>query len=369
MAVAITINPNATFASQLGGITVRLDSTNAWTGVNSWSGVSSFTGASGLSVTGPLNVLGGINGDDGSFRNVLDNGDFTVAQRGVTGALSGTTGTYPSLDCWSAYSNNVSATGTLSQVAGGPVGRYYASLARTVGNAVAAQYVIGQVCDSFRSVALAGRVALLSFWGKAGATYSGGSLTIRVESGTGIDQSYYNMILSQWTGQTELLSASQAITTTWTRYTFPITVPANCTQLGFRIFFNSSGTAGMDDSLNLAGVQLEPGSIATDFEFLPPALQLANCKRRYQIVAVKLLAGAANINSFGGAYSRTALPITMRATPTATITALDNGSGWVGSTTVLNSSLNPNYCDFWAAAVQTSAGAYNNIQVTLSADL
>jgi hypothetical protein len=87
---------------------------------------------------------------------------------------------------------------------------------------------------------------------------------------------------SLWTGQSNLINfTTQAITTTWTRYTFTVSVASTATQIGFQLGYTPSGTAGASDFVDITGVQIEQGSVATPFERRQYGQELLLCQRYY----------------------------------------------------------------------------------------
>jgi hypothetical protein len=166
-------------------------------------------------------------------------------------------------------------------------------------------------------------VVTFSFWAKKGANYSGGNLTVQVESGTGTDQSAANLLAGSWTGQAHVVNTTQALTTTMTRYQFTGTVPGGCTQLGVMLQWTPTGTAGADDSITVNGVQLEDGRAPRPFEHRDIEVETEICQRYYY-----RLTEANGLNVCTGAPTGTntqgyslPLPVLMRAAPTVTVTA------------------------------------------------
>ena len=220
-------------------------------------------------------VFGG--GQFAALRNAIINGAMGISQQNGTSSVALTTSvSYGSCDRWAAAQGGTAA-GTIAQVIGNaPPGlRYCARVGRNAAATSTNVIQLQQAITTDNSVRFAGAPATLSFWAKAGANYSGGNLTANVYSGTGIDQSAANLA-GAWTGTTTPITSSQAITTTWTRYSFTGTIPANCTQLGAYIAYTPSGTAGADDNIYITGVQLETGSVATPFENVPD-LDIQRC--------------------------------------------------------------------------------------------
>ena len=80
--------------------------------------------------------------------------------------------------------------------------------------------------------------------------------------------------------------------------------------------------------LNITGIQLEVGSGASDFEFLPYDVQLARCQR-YYMKSINI--GTTSYASAGG-YGRAAylFPVYMRTTPTMTFVDAGGGGSKIG---------------------------------------
>ncbi len=261
-----------------------------------------------------------------NFRNLIDGGDMTVnpCQRGTSQAadIAGTLTYGP--DRW-AFKGGAGSAINWSKLADTNVGGFSQSLKwqRKSANADTAAFNLVQVLETIDSVRCQGQQVTLSFWARTGANYSGGNLTVKLESGTGSDQSANNLIAGTWTGQTDVINKTQALSGSMTRYQFTGTVPANCTQLGVLFSWTPSGTAGADDSIVLNGMQLEVASSASPFEHRDAEIELALCQRYYFRITeqngINVCMGAPlAINSQG--YS-IPLPTPMRVAPTVSVTA------------------------------------------------
>jgi hypothetical protein len=139
------------------------------------------------------------------------------------------------------------------------------------------------VVESKNCIDLQSQSVTLSFWAKAGANFSAASsnITASIKTGTGTDQSATNFRNNTWTGLATVVTSTFAITTSWVKYTITGTVSASATQIGVQFQFESTGTAGADDSLNVTGVQLEKGSTATSFDYRPYGTELQLCQRYF----------------------------------------------------------------------------------------
>jgi len=271
-----------------------------------------------------------------NFRNLIDGGDFGVNpfQRGTSQAADITnTVTYgPDRFC---FLGGASSAINWSSVADTTVAGFATSLKfqRKSGNTDTATLKMGQVLETADSVRCQGQQVTFSLYMASGANYSGGNVTIQVVSGTGSNQSAANMFAGSWTGQTNVINATQAITSTMTRYQWTGTVPAGCTQLGIIISWAGSGTAGANDFIQLNGIQLENGSVAGTFEHRDVQVELEICQRYfYQInePASTVIVGAGSISATNTELFYLALPVQMRVAPTVTVTV---GSFKVNSST------------------------------------
>jgi len=261
-----------------------------------------------------------------NFRNILDGTDMTInpAQRGTSQAADIAATTTYGPDRF-AFKGGASSAINWSINADTTVAGFSKSLKfqRKSANADTAAINLCQALESIDSIRMQGRTVTFSFWARSGANYSGGALTVQVESGTGTDQSAANLIGGTWSGQTHVVNTTQAITGTMTRYQFTGTVPAGCTQLGIIIQWTPVGTAGADDSVILNGFQLEDGQGASPYEHRDIEVELALCQRYfYQLnePASGNIVAAGHVVSTNVELWSMGLPVTMRTAPTVTVT-------------------------------------------------
>lgn len=248
-------------------------------------------------------------------KNTIINGDFRIAQRGASQALT-TTPSYGSVDRWAFYQNG-SANGVAAQVSAGLAAFQNAfKLGRNAGAALTGTLVAQTAFETNDCTQYQGKTVTLSFWAKAGANYSASSalMNIILYSGTGIDQSLAS--IGAWTGVVQAINANQAITTGWVRYSFTATLGSTITQLGIALSYSPVGTAGADDNIYITGVQFELGSVATNFEYRHYSEELRRCQRYYWkgIGGKGLSAASATANI----SVQATFPVTMRTTPTVT---------------------------------------------------
>lgn len=268
-----------------------------------------------------------------TFINLLDNGAFTVAQRSTTAVSSITTTAKYLWDRWAAYSGTATSA-TLTNVSsalptgtGTPVFTAGAQVQRANGQTGVLPVCLVQEISTSDLTPIAGQPVTLSFWSLAGANFSAASsnLTVKITTGTGSDEGLATLI-SGWAGaSTATLNATQTITSSWQRYALTGTLPASATEAAVQICFTPVGTASANDYFQVAGVQLQQGTVPTNFEVRPLAVELQKDYRSFYRLAEP--ANGAAVNAFGQATGANtnavtiSLPVPMRATtPTITIT-------------------------------------------------
>lgn len=264
-------------------------------------------------------------------KNLLINGAMRIAQAGTSQAL--TTGVaYGSLDGWAAAQGGA-ANGILAQVAStsGYGFQYAAKLGRNSGATQTGTIQMQQAIETLNSIPAQGQQVTLSFYAKAGANYSGGNLAAQVWTGTGTDQAVANLA-GAWTGAVAPINASQAITTTWQRFSFTGTVSAAATQLGVYFAYTPTGTAGADDNVYITGVQLEIAGSASAFDFQPYQADLTSCQRQYEIInftfvgdARAALASYTNLIQFKVSKRSASPAITLTAGTRSNVQSVGNG--------------------------------------------
>jgi hypothetical protein len=327
-----------------------------------------------------------------AFKNLLINGDMQVAQRATSVASLTTTG-YRTVDRWN---NSISSFGTWTQSVenDAPTGSGFRKslkmLCTTADASPAAgdfhlieQYIEGQNLQQIAKGTSSAKQLTVSFWVKANVT------------GTYIVELYDN-------DNSRTISASYTISTsaTWEKKT--VTFAADTTgvldndnagslNLGFWLGAGttfSSGTlqtswgsltqanravgqtnlaASTNNYWQVTGVQLEVGSTATEFEFLPADVELAQCQRYYQVIAKGSAIGQEIICTVMN-YSSTAVygvvdfPVSMRTAPTINQITGTNYFLWEGNST--NDPFNSISTFIFTNESRTGIGITSGIAVT-----
>lgn len=285
------------------------------------------------------------------FRNLLINGDMRVKQRAT---LTTTTNVYQfTADRWWVFSG-LSTVGAPSYVTASTLANFPNALRaqRQASNTGTAAISVGQTIESANVYGVQGKTIVLSFWARAGANFSSASsaLTVVVNQGTGIDQGTLGVINQTWTGQTNTTVGTSTLTTSWQKFSYTYSVPSTATELNVQFLYSATGTAGANDYFDITGVQLEQGTIATPFEYLPIETQLKLCQRYFQRFFEPPLRGVWGTTT-SAARSGCSLPTQMRIAPLAS----------AGGSATFSGSL-PVYDGAATGTVTTFVANYSNAQ-------
>lgn len=218
-------------------------------------------------------------------KNAIINGDFRIWQRGTSFSNPATASF--AADRWSVVWDGTGATRTVSQQAFTPgsapttgyEGQFFYRFAQSVAGSGGTYNLFQNRIEDVRTYA--GQVVTISFWAKASASMSLVRLNFEQDFGTGGSPS--------GAVSTDLANTNFAITTSWQRFTYTTTVPsisgktmgtATPGYLGLRFWLPVNSTFTLD----VWGVQVELGSVATPFETATGTIQgeLAACQRYYE---------------------------------------------------------------------------------------
>jgi hypothetical protein len=254
-------------------------------------------------------------------KNKIINGDFGVWQRGTS--FSNPANNSYLADRWFFNASGSGATRTISQQTftpgtapvAGYEGQYFFRYARTVAGSGATADHISQRIEDVRT--FAGQTATMSFWAKVDSGTP--SLTLRARQNFG-------------SGGSTLVDAtdvSVTLSTSWTRYTATFAIPSisgktigtsSNLELQFRTALNTVQT------LDLWGVQVEAGSVATAFQTATGTLQgeLAACQRYYlRNTSISATSGFMWLGIIANYFSSTRIdgyinyPVRMRTIPSS----------------------------------------------------
>jgi hypothetical protein len=300
-------------------------------------------GSNGDTIVADSSTSTGLRYQTGFNGNAIINGGFDIWQRGTT---FGPFNAIYTADRYLSFRGGVVQGQTVSRQASGLTGIQYSLRAqRNSGNTSVEDMYTSYALESADSYRFAGQTVTLSFYAKVGANFSNPSSRgfVFLYSGTGTDQT----IFSGFTGNTTVASSTTlALTTSWQRFSITGTVASSATQLGLLMGYTPSGTAGANDWIEFTGVQLELGSVPTNFKRSSAGGgtiqgETSACQRYYYRsspgTAYGLYAWARGYSTAGGT-SLVNFPVQMRIVPTsvdyANLRISDTGTGGTAATTV-----------------------------------
>lgn len=291
--------------------------------------------------------------------NVLVGGDAETNQfvHGTTGSSVTTALTYGGPNNW-AYWSGASTAMTVSKdttAADIPVQAYGAGfkIARTSGQTGVIPVCMAQEVETANSIMFQGSTAELDFYATAGSNYSAASsaLTAYIITGTGTDEGLSKMAFafnaggggsSTWAGQASTVADVATISATTSRFAAVGVIPVGTTEIGVVFCYTPVGTAGTNDFVTLAGIQLVRNAALTSIASLTTATDCStiNCnsydrrsigqevalQERYAYAINEAAQTAGSIVIGGGTALGTTttcsenivFPVTMRAAPTYT---------------------------------------------------
>jgi hypothetical protein len=292
-----------------------------------------------------------------AFRNLIINGDMQVAQRS-TSLSSITTGGYKTLDRYYLGLTTL-GTWTQSQSTDVPSGYGFANslkMDNTTADASPAagdlcfitQIIEGQNLQYLKKGTANASSLTVSFWVKSTKT---GTFIVELYdyiNNRSISKSYTVAASNTWEFETVTFAGDTTGTITNSNVAgielnFWLGAGSNYTSGSLQTSWGSYTAANRavgqvncaDSTSNdflITGVQLEAGTSATDFEFLPIDIDLTRCQRYYQVFGSDTsgdfpLGRLTNTNQ-NGIFS-TILPVRMRTAPTGTVTVSDTSGSYV----------------------------------------
>jgi hypothetical protein len=250
-----------------------------------------------------LNKLSG----NPNFRNIVINGDMQIAQRN-TSVASITSSSYNTCDRWNTVLSGL-GTWTQSQSTDVPSGYGFAKSLKmdcTTANASPAAGAVLAMQQSFEGQNLQylkkgtanAQSLTASFWVKSTKTGTFIAELVDNDNSRSISKSYTVSVTNTWefktvtfdgdtTGALDNDNASSLSLNFWVGAGTTFTSGALQTSWGTLTSANRAvGVVNIADSTSndflITGVQLEAGTSATDFEFLPIDVNLERCLRYYE---------------------------------------------------------------------------------------
>lgn len=258
--------------------------------------------------------------DRNTLKNYVDNGGFTIWQRGTSFAASGTAAY--TADRWETY--QVTGPHTVSRQTGGN-SQYCIRVARDAAATNVNIIYLDQSKESDDVRHLAGAQVTLSFRARSGANFSAASahLVSRISTGTGTDE---NRLTAGYTGGVDQ-EQNNVLTTSFQTFTHTVTLAAGAAEVSVSFYFTPVGTAGAADYVEIEQVKLERGETATAFEHESIADTLARCQRYYQntsFYSAVTQKRRGSAGATGAEYHWVEFPAPMRTTATVTLSSITN---------------------------------------------
>ena len=246
--------------------------------------------------------------DDGALsnRNLIINGDLSVAQRNGTNSVTHSSGalTY-NADRWFVFANGASVTGQIVTGTNTGTNRAY----KITGASSVTDLNFAQRIESLNVRHLDGEKVTLSFKMYASQALSGVSATIFF--GTGDDTGYGD------TNVSNSLTVNSGLNTYEETFTL-----SSVASRGFEVAIAFGSNLPSGATVEIAQVQLELGDTATPFEHRTFGDELARCQRYYAQGGIIL-----SDTSPDRYHNTINLPCEMRAQPTISTWGIDSGSG------------------------------------------
>ena len=301
------------------------------------SSIATDTEVSAVSAQIPANVAG---------KNVVINGGFDFWQRNTSaysGAPTANTPFYFGADRWfyatGTGTNNVRFERTTADTPGLQYGIKYG---RNSGASGTAPTILGHVIESVNCKPLNGKTVTVSFYAKKMSNFTGENFFCQLVTGTGTDQGSQQIFIA-WAGGAQAGIVTPTLTTTMQRFSFTATIPNGTNQMCvfFPFYTAQPSTAAADEFIQIEGVQLELGSVATPFSRTGGTYseELAACQRYYSTS----IATGFTITDFSGmnqgsssavawcsvgstndAFTNIQYPVPMRSAPTFNIYSAGN---------------------------------------------
>lgn len=233
-------------------------------------------------------------------RNLLDNGQMQVQQRGTGTVTCGTT-TIPSsaysADRWGCNVNVSSGAGTLQVITSNlpalPLPSFNAGMVfyRTSG-ALAQPQCVMQEIPTTKIENAQGQPLVLSTYIQGLANMLAETTTVNayVFYGTGTNEGLQSFTASPaitpaFTGINSSLTTAWTITSAWARYSYAFSLPSTATEAAVALCWTptTGGTAGTTDGFRFTGVQLEVSSsgLPSAFETLPYNYEIQVAQQYY----------------------------------------------------------------------------------------
>jgi hypothetical protein len=329
-----------------------------------------------------------------NYRNIIINGDMSIAQRS-TSVASITTSGYYTIDRWRAGFDSL-GTWTQSQSTDVPTGQGFsnslkmdcttANASPSISGAVfLSQRFEGQNLQYIKKGTATAESLTVSFWVKATKTGTNICQLDDIDNSRLISKSYTIDVTNTWEKKTITFAGDtsgaldnnngRSLDIRWwlgagTNYTSGTLATSWESNVAANQAVGQVNHA--DNTANdfyITGVQLEAGTTASDFEFLPVDVNLGRCYRYFQSLDLGQLGFGFSTANGQWMYINIGLSTVMRANPTAT----QGATSASGSTNAIGVGITrPQQFLYQLQASGSSSDIYatgTSTQITLSSEL
>ena len=291
-------------------------------------------------------------GSQQNFRNIIINGDMSIAQRGTSEASVTTTGYY-TCDRWNWIADY--GTVTLSQDTDVPTGQGFATSFKadvtTAGTEDSGGYVLvrqrieGQNLQYLKKGTASAESLTASFWIKSTKTGTYIAELYDADNDRQISKSYTVDTTNTWEKKTITFAGDTSgafgndnggslflnlYLSAGTDYTSgTLNTSWNSSTDANRVVGQVNAQDNTANNIYFTGVQLEAGTTASDFEFLPVDVNLGRCMRYYEKLIMSNIAAVGYSNSTSNAITVMTSSYIKRTSPSLTIPPAGNGAGLI----------------------------------------
>jgi len=293
-------------------------------------------------------------------KNVIINGDMRIAQRGASGGATFTAASTPAnsddtylIDQWLLLSDGNDIV-DVSQNAAAPDG-FLVSCALDV-ETINKKFGILHPIEQKNCQHLVGETVSLSFWAKVSDAAKLDNIKAAILSWNGVADTITSDVISAWNAEdtnptfaanwtAENTPSNLGVTAVWTKFSIQnINIDTANTKNLAVFIWNDGFCDTLETFLYITGVQLEKGSVASEYQWNSISKELIDCWRYYfKSYDLDVIPGTADddgnvylslsgiANSDHAIYVNAIFPITMRVAPT--VTTYD-GAGTSGKVTM-----------------------------------
>jgi hypothetical protein len=266
-------------------------------GTTAWNALAYYTLHPSVSYT-ELGYLDGVTSaiqtqiNSKSNRNHLINGDFSIAQRGIsfTGGTTNADDVY-TLDRWYILSDGNDTVDVTQNTASAPTNQL-TCIALDV-ETINKKFGIAQIIEQKNCVGLIGNTVTLSFKAKVSATTKLDNVKAAIVAWSGTADTVTSDIISAWgiegTNPTLIANATYEntpanlnVTTSYATYSITANIDTAITKNVVVVIWSDVTDTTLGDFLYITDVQLEVGDKATNYERRSFGEELALCQRYYE---------------------------------------------------------------------------------------